>query len=80
MNLKGVKSKMDFTAEELGKMTLAQIKQVAKELKLKNVSNLKKSELLEIIAKTNCEKVEEKIDTKTVDESNASEKEDVETV
>lgn len=40
---------MVFTAEELNKMTLVQLKQTAKELKIKNASTLKKSELAEKI-------------------------------
>ena len=40
---------MIFTAEELNKMTLVQLKQTAKELKIKNVSTLKKGELAEKI-------------------------------
>ena len=40
---------MAFTAEEVNKMTLVQLKQTAKELKIKNVSTLKKGELAEKI-------------------------------
>jgi len=40
---------MSFTAEELKNMTIVQLKQTAKEMELKNVSALKKAELIEAI-------------------------------
>ena len=41
---------MGFTAEELKNMTLVQLKQTAKEMNIKNVSAMKKAELIEAIS------------------------------
>jgi len=40
---------MSFTAEELKNMTIVQLKQTAKDMNLKNVSSLKKAELIEAL-------------------------------
>jgi len=69
---------MNFTAESLGKMTLVQLKQTAKEAGLKNVSSLKKSELIELLLnegkKCALDEKEQKSAAKTAETAKKAEK------
>ena len=64
---------MGFTAEELKNMTIVQLKQTAKEMNIKNVSAMKKAELIEAI--TAEEKAEEVVETVEEIKEEAEEKE-----
>ena len=59
---------MAFTVEEMKKMTILNLKQIAKEMGLKNVSALKKDDLIEKILSSGAEEKASDYDEKSNEE------------